>query len=80
MAEIVVRAPAQLGAIFRAFRKTRGLTQMQLAHQLGVTRQAISALERRPEVATFERLMRVWGALGVELVLRDPPPRAAAEW
>lgn len=66
----VVRTPHQLGPLMRAFRKQAGLSQAALAEQLGVSRQAISALEREPEAATFERLMKVWAALGLEVSLQ----------
>ena len=76
MTDIQLQIPAQLGAILRALRKSRGLTQHDLARQLGVTRQAISLLEQRPESATIERMMRVFAVLNVDVLLR---PRDAAD-
>lgn len=66
----VVRTPRQLTTLMRAFRIKAGLSQAELADRLGVSRQAISALERNPESATFERLMRVWAVLGLEVALQ----------
>lgn len=82
MSDILLQLPNQLGSILRALRKSRGLTQQDLARQLGITRQAVSLLEQRPEAATLERLMRVFTLLQVDVVLR---PRAAdatpaADW
>src|SRR5688500_9807893 len=74
MSDILLQLPNQLGSILRALRKSRGLTQQDLARQLGITRQAVSLLEQRPEAATLERLMRVFALLQVDVVLR---PRAA---
>lgn len=74
MSHILLQLPDQLGAILRALRKSRGLTQLDLARQLGITRQAVSLLEQRPEAATLERLMRVFALLQVDVVLR---PREA---
>lgn len=71
----IVRAPQQLGPLLRALRKQAGLTQADVAGQLGVTRQAVSELENRPESATFERLMKLCAVLGVEIALQ---PRAAS--
>lgn len=84
MRDIPLQLPAQLGAIVRALRKSRGLTQQELAERLSVTRQAVSLLEQRPEAATLERLMRVLAVLGVDVVLRPreatPSPVIATDW
>ncbi|WP_313244897.1 helix-turn-helix domain-containing protein [Stenotrophomonas rhizophila] len=72
----VVRTPHQLGALMRAFRKQAGYSQAALAERLGVSRQAITALEREPEAATFERLMKVWAVLGLEVSLQHATPTA----
>ncbi|MGY1410757.1 helix-turn-helix transcriptional regulator [Luteimonas sp. A611] len=79
----IIRTPQQLGPLLRALRKQAGLTQANVAGQLGVTRQAVSELENRPEAATFERLMKLCAVLGVEIALqpRDTSGRAQApEW
>jgi HTH-type transcriptional regulator/antitoxin HipB len=72
----VVRTPHQLGALMRAFRKQAGYSQAALAERLGISRQAITALEREPEAATFERLMKVWAVLGLEVSLQRATPTA----
>ncbi|MDA3949217.1 MAG: helix-turn-helix transcriptional regulator [Spirochaeta sp.] len=66
-----VRTVDQLEPILRSFRKTRGLTQLELAGQMGVTQQALSLLETAPHRASFERLLAVCAALDVEIVFRD---------
>lgn len=84
MSDIVLQLPEQLGAILRALRKSRGMTQQHLAGQLGITRQAVSLLEQRPESATLERLMRVFSLLQVDVVLRprdaEIPAASVADW
>lgn len=65
-----IRTQQQLASVMRSLRKQRGITQAELARRLGVSRQAITALEQRPETATFDRLMKVWAALGLEVSLR----------
>lgn len=65
-----IRTPQQLAPLMRAYRLRAGLSQATLAEQLGISRQAVTALEKAPESATFERLMKVWALLGVEICLR----------
>jgi len=78
-----IRAAHQLAPLMRAFRKQAGISQAELAERLGISRQAITALERDPASATFERLMRVWSVLGLEVSLQpathDAPP-SSLEW
>jgi len=73
--EYVLRTPDQLRPILQGFRKGRECSQTDLARQLGITQQALSALEREPDSASVARLMQVLAALDVEIVLRH---RAAA--
>ena len=71
MNDFPIRAPEQLIPLFSAFRKRAGLTQAELARRIGVGQQTVSQLERNPDKATFERLLRAFAALDVELVLRS---------
>lgn len=66
-----VRIPQQLSAILVAFRKQAGLSQKELAVQMGVTQQTVSDLERNAENMSVSRLMKQLSALGVVLVLRE---------
>jgi HTH-type transcriptional regulator / antitoxin HipB len=69
-----VRTAEQLQPILKAFRKTRGLTQLELAGKIGVTQQALSLLEAAPHRAGFDRLLAVCDSLEVEIVFRDRRP------
>lgn len=82
MTDYVIRHPRQLASILKALRTQAGLSQTQVAARLGVSHQSVSALERQPEKATVERLMRVLGVLQVDLALRSTgsPPSTATEW
>jgi HTH-type transcriptional regulator/antitoxin HipB len=71
MSDFPVRAAEQLIPLVSAFRKRRGLSQAELARRIGVGQQTVSQLERNPNKATVERLLRTLAALDVELVLRD---------
>ena len=66
-----IRTAEQLIPLFQAFRKQKNLTQAQLATRLGVGQQTVSQLERHPDKATLERLLRALAAMDVEMVLID---------
>lgn len=66
----VIRTPDQLIPIFSAFRKRCGLSQAELARLMGVSQQTVSQLERNPDKATMERLLRAFAAMDVEIVVR----------
>lgn len=69
--DYVVRTPEQLGALLKGFRNSRKCSQSELATRLGITQQALSALERDPENASFSRLLQLLATLDVEILLRD---------
>ena len=79
MNEFTVRTAAQLPGLLQALRKQAGLTQRDVAQRLGVTQQTMSAMERNAETVSAERLMRLLGILGAELVLRTVPAVDAAD-
>lgn len=72
-----IRIPQQLSSILIAFRKHAGLSQAEVAAQLGVTQQAVSDLERNAESMSVARLMSLLSLLGVVLVLREREGQAS---
>lgn len=52
----------------RLLREARRLSQKQMADKLGITQQAYSNLEKKPERATLERLRQIAQILQVELI------------
>lgn len=66
-----VLTPSQLGPILVGFRKSRALTQAQLAKMLGMSQQTYARMEAAPERSSAGRLMSVLQALDVTLVLAD---------
>lgn len=72
MADYAIGNGEQLHAYLRALRKTRGLTQQDLADRLGVARPRVSKIERFPGDVTLGNLLPVLRALGVQLIIRDP--------
>ncbi len=64
-----VLAPAQLSAHLRSLRKSRNLTQAQLAARLGVTQSRLGKIERHPEQTNVGQLMRLMALLGARFVI-----------
>jgi len=65
----LARSPDQLGAILQRQRNLKGLTQKQLAGQLGMRQATISQLESGLSGARLSTLMDVLAALDLELVI-----------
>ena len=79
-----IHLPDQPGGLLRSARFQRGLTQADIAKQLGVTVQTASKLENNAGRAGFHRVHSLYLVLGLELVLqplarRDAAP-SASEW
>lgn len=67
----------EIGAALRAARKKQGLTQAQLANELGMSRATISGIETGQVLEIgIRKVVRICGRLGVELavVARRPYP------
>lgn len=76
--DYVLRTSDQLRPILQGFRKARHCTQSELAGRLGISQQALSAIERDPDSVSVGRLMQLLAALDVEIVLRDKPVAVGA--
>jgi transcriptional regulator with XRE-family HTH domain len=80
---VTLRTAAELGALARAARRALGWTQAQAAHEAGVSRQFVIALEsgRHPN-AELWRVLAVLSAVGVTLSgsVTDPPQEQAADF
>lgn len=64
-----------IGAALRAARKKRGLTQAQLAEELGMSRATISGIETGQILEIgIRKVLRMCGRLGVELAVVDRRP------
>ena len=68
-----VNAPADLGRALAGARRSRGLSQGELAAALGVHRSYIAELEAGSSVQMLERLLRAFKRLGAEVEVRLPP-------
>ena len=81
MDTLSLHSPAQLSAHLKSLRKTRGLTQAQLAKRLGIRQSRLADIENHPETVSSAQLLDLLAALGVEVLLRLKPSgqsRAAA--
>jgi HTH-type transcriptional regulator/antitoxin HipB len=81
MRQIITQSD-QVGAIVRARRKARRISQAEIAATLGVSQSRVSTLESDPSGLPLDRLILLAKLLGLELVLQDgtAPPRSKAEW
>lgn len=73
--------PQDIGARIRAVRRERGMTQDELADQVGVSRSAVAQWETGRTGQVTGNLSRIAGALGVnvEYLMVGDDKRAAAD-
>lgn len=75
--ESIIKTPAAAGAIIRARRTARGLSQEALADLAGVSRKFLIDLEAGHDRAQLGKTMAVLAALGLALYATDPIPRGS---
>lgn len=61
----------QLSQHLKSFRRIRGLTQAQLAAELGVSQSRIADIEGNPGKMSVANLVKILAALDVRLLLQD---------
>jgi len=64
---MLVRTPADLGAVIRERRKHLKLDQATFAKRIGVSRQWVIEIERGHPRAELSLVLRAFGALGIPL-------------
>ncbi|PLP96506.1 helix-turn-helix domain-containing protein [Cupriavidus pauculus] len=74
-----IRILTQLNPVLQGFRKSRGLTQADVAARLGVSQQSYARLEANPGRASMARVLAVLQALEVDLVLTPRAPVVASD-
>lgn len=67
-----VRRGGDLGAAVAEARRARGLSQSELAEQMGVDRTYVSAIERGRSNRLMDHLLRALRRLGAEVVVTWP--------
>lgn len=75
--ESTIETPAAAGAIIRARRIARGLSQQTLADTAGVSRKFLIDLEAGHDRAELGKTLAVLAALGLTLAATDPVPRGS---
>lgn len=65
--KIVLRTPADIGALLRDRRKALGLDQAELADRIGVSRLWVNQVERGKPGASLGLVLRALAAVGVNL-------------
>lgn len=69
---------SQLQQLLKSLRKSRQMTQAQLARRLGVVQSRVADIERDPGTVSVEQLMNVLAMLGAQLVVRQTAPPVQA--
>lgn len=68
-----VQSPSQLSLHLKSLRKSRKLTQAEMARRLQVTQERYSQIERNPELIATGRLLEIFATLGVDVLLQLRP-------
>lgn len=74
MTTLLVQSPSQLSVHLKSLRKSRSLTQADMADRLQITQERYSQIERNPEAVATERLLQIFAVLGVDMLLRMRRP------
>lgn len=74
-----IRSPRDLGLIIRDKRKKLGLSQTRLAHQVGVGRQWLVAIEQGKATAELGLVLRTLAGLGLYLAVQDSPATSKSD-
>lgn len=77
MDTLLLQSPSQLALHLQSLRKSRKLTQAEMARHLQVTQERYSQIERHPELIATGRLLEILAILGVDVVLKLRPPEKA---
>lgn len=77
----LISTSAQAGQLLAARRKALKLSQQIVAAKLGISQNRYSELEMDPSRLTLDRLIRLAGILGLDLVVKkNAGSRSPSEW
>lgn len=85
---LLVQTPAQLHQHLKSLRKSRKLTQTQVARRLGIKQARYAYIENHPETVSTQQLFDLLAALNVDVLLRpkelsvgdSSKPEGAEDW
>lgn len=66
-----VQLSSQLQQLLKSLRKSRKMTQAELARRLGVVQSRVADIERDPGAVSVEQLLQVLAMLGAQVVVRE---------
>ncbi len=77
MDNLLIQGSSQLSLHLKSLRKSRKLTQADMAARLQITQERYSQIERNPELIAVGRLLEIFAVLGVDVLLKLRPPESA---
>ena len=70
MDALILQSPSQLSLHLKSLRKSREMTQADMARHLHVTQERYSQIERNPELIATGKLLEVFAILRVDVLLK----------
>jgi HTH-type transcriptional regulator/antitoxin HipB len=77
MDALLLQSPSQLSLHLKSLRKSRRVTQADMAKRLAITQERYSQIERNPELIATGRLLEILAILGVDVLLKLRPLESA---
>ena len=77
MNTLLLQSPSQLPLHLKSLRKSRKMTQADMAKRLHITQERYSKMERNPQLIATGRLLEILGHLGVDVLLKLRPPESS---
>ena len=77
MEPLLLQSPSQLSLHLKSLRRSRKVTQAEMARRLQVTQERYSQIERNPELIATGRLLEILALLEVDVLLKLRPSGSA---
>jgi HTH-type transcriptional regulator / antitoxin HipB len=79
METLLLQSPSQLSLHLKSLRRSRKVTQAEMARRLQVTQERYSQIERNPELIATGRLLEIFALLEVDVLLKLRPSGSARQ-